>query len=81
MKSVADAFRREDRAQMLALGAAERVALALELGKRDLESFRRAAEPALPRDEAVRALERRRQASRRRSACIESIIECGFSGA
>ena len=64
---------------MLTLSAAERVALALRLGERDLESFRRAASAAASRDSATRELERRRQAGRRRSACIESIIECGCS--
>jgi hypothetical protein len=80
MKSVADALRREERDAMLVLGAAERVALALRLGERDLESFRRAVDPAWPRAGAVRELERRRQAQRRRSACLESIIACRSSG-
>jgi hypothetical protein len=79
MKSVADALRREDREATLALTAAERVALALRLGERDLDAFQRAA--GLSRDEAVRVLERRRQAGRRRSVCLESMIECRSSDA
>src|SRR5439155_22374460 len=47
MKSALDRLRDEDRGAVLALTAAERVALALALGERDLEAFRRAR--ALPR--------------------------------
>ena len=80
MSSVADALRREEHERVLGLVAAERVALALRLGERDLESFRRASGPAGTRSDAVRELERRRQAGRRPSRCVESIIECS-SGA
>jgi len=74
MRSVADLFRAEDREELLALTPAERVALALALGARDLEAFRAAQSPPLEPAEAARELERRRQAGRRRSRCIEELI-------
>lgn len=74
MQSVADELRNEDRARLAAMSPAERVALALALGDRDLETFRLAHVPPLSRDEARRVLERRRQAGRRRSRCIEELI-------
>ena len=80
MESVADTLRREEHESLLGLGAAERVALALRLGARDLDAFRRASDPPRGRDDAVRELERRRQAGRRPSVCAASIIECS-SGA
>jgi hypothetical protein len=74
MHSVADELRAEEREALLALSPSERVALALALGERDLETFRLAQRPALNRDEAIQRLDRRRQASRRASACVESLI-------
>ena len=74
MRSVADLFRAEDQRELLALTPAERVALALALGVRDLETFRAAQSPPLGAAEATRELERRRQAARRRSRCIEKLI-------
>ena len=74
MRSVADLLRAEDREELLALTPAERVALALALGARDLEAFRTAQSPPLDPAEAARELERRRQAGRRRSRCIEELI-------
>ncbi|MBI2161375.1 MAG: hypothetical protein HYU25_13545 [Candidatus Rokubacteria bacterium] len=74
MRSVADLFRAEDREELRALTPAERVALALALGARDLETFRAAQSPPLGPAEAARELERRRQAGRRRSRCIEELI-------
>lgn len=68
---MADALRREDREAILAVSAAERIAFALKLGERDLESFRRAAGAGLSRDETVRELERRRQAGPR-ATCTSS---------
>jgi len=50
------------------------VALALRLGRRDLEAFRLAHKPPLERDEARRRLERQRQQGRRRSRCVEELI-------
>lgn len=74
MRSVADELRAEDREAVRALTAAERVALALTLGARDLERFRLAHHPPLPPAEAARRLERRRQAGRRPSRCLEELI-------
>jgi hypothetical protein len=74
MRSIVASLRQEDRAALAGLTDAERVALALALGQRDVETFRLAQHPPLSRAEAVRALERRRQAGRRRSACLEELI-------
>ena len=74
MRSVADLFRAEDQRELRALTPAERVAMALALGARDLETFRAAQSPPLDPAEAARVLERRRQAGRRRSRCIEELI-------
>ena len=74
MRSVADLFRAEDQRELRALTPAERVALALALGARDIETFRAAQSPPLDPPEAARVLERGRQAGRRRSRCIEELI-------
>lgn len=50
----------------------ERVELALRLGERDLESFR--ATHDLDRMTARRLLERRKQATRHPSACLDRLI-------
>lgn len=50
----------------------ERLALALRLGERDLESF--AATNRLDRATARRLLERRKQATRQPSACLDRLI-------
>ena len=74
MRSVADALRAESRAELAGLTPAARVALALALGRRDLESFRQAHDPPLEWAEAARRLERQRQASRRPSRAIADLI-------
>ena len=74
MRSVLDDVRAEERAEARALTPAARVALALRLGARDLATFRAAQRPAVNADEAARRLERRRQAGRRRSRCLEELI-------
>jgi hypothetical protein len=74
MTSVVDRLRDEDRDAVRALTPTERVKLALALGTRDLDSFRMAQEPALQPTEAIRILERRRQAGRRRCRAIEELI-------
>lgn len=71
MRSVADRLRAEDHAAALALPASDRIALALALGARDLESFRLAQDPPLDPAAAARMLDRRRQAGRRPSRCIQ----------
>ena len=50
----------------------ERLELALRLGERDLESFR--ATHGLDRALAKRLLERRKQATRQPSACLDRLI-------
>ena len=72
MRSVADDLRQKDRAAVLKLTPEERIALALRLGERDLEIFCRAQ--GLDRKEAIRVLQRRRQAGRRPSRCMTEII-------
>jgi hypothetical protein len=74
MRSVAAALRVEDREALLALTEDERVRLALALGERDLEAFRLTHDPPLAREEAIRRLERRRQAGRRPSRCIDQLV-------
>ena len=74
MRSVADLLRLDDREAVLHLSPAERVALALALGERDLEAFRAAHHPPLSREEAARILERQRQAGRRPSGCMAALI-------
>jgi hypothetical protein len=74
MRSVADTLRVEDREDVLALSPAGRVALALQLGARDLQLFRLAHDPPLDPESARRELERRRQSERRRSRSIEELI-------
>jgi len=74
MSGVAERLRLEDRRALAALTPAERVALALALGERDLELFRNARRPPLSRRDAERLLGRQRQVGRRRSRCHETVI-------
>jgi hypothetical protein len=74
MRSIADRLCAEDHAAVLALPVSDRVALALALGARDLESFRLAQDPPLDPAAAERVLDQRRQAGRRPSRCIEELI-------
>ena len=74
MRSVVDQLRVEDREVVAALSPAARVALALALGRRDLEWFRAAHDPPFKRGEAARLLERQRQVGRQPSRCVEEII-------
>lgn len=59
-------------AEVRAMSPAERLDLAFRLGDEDLESFR-AAHGLDPRT-ATRLLERRRQATRQPSACLDRLI-------
>jgi hypothetical protein len=70
--SVADGLRHAQREEVAALSPGERVRLALELGRRDLELYARRVGMAPP--EARRAVERRVQARRRRSACLQALL-------
>ena len=71
MRSVVDALKDEERRALAAMTPAERVALALRLGARDLESFRLAHDPPLDVEEASRLLRRQRQQGRRPSKCLQ----------
>lgn len=75
MRSVADALRAEDRARARAMTTSARLTCALALGRLGLETFRRTQAPSLPAAEATRRLERRRQATRRPSACLRALID------
>ena len=72
MDSVASDLRARDAAAVREMSTADRVALALRLGDEDLESFR--SSNGLDRRTAVRLLERRRQATRQPSACMQRLI-------
>jgi hypothetical protein len=72
MRSVADELRERDREAVLKLAPEERIELALRLGDDDLELFCRFQ--GLERREAIRLLQRRRQAGRRYSRCMTEII-------
>jgi hypothetical protein len=71
MRSVADELRRDERRAQAAMTPAERVTLALQLGARDVETFRLAHDPPLEVLEARRRLRRQRQQGRRRSGCLQ----------
>lgn len=70
--SVADELKKREREAIAALSSEERVALSLSLGERELERLCRAQ--GLERREAIRLLQRRRQAGRTPSKCIEDLI-------
>ena len=72
VKSVASILRARDSAEVRDMTIEQRLALAFRLGDEDLESFR--ATHGLDRPSAIRRLERRRQATRRPSGCVERII-------
>ena len=74
MHSIADDLRAESRRDLSGRTPAERVVVALALGARDLGLFADAQDPPLGRRVAARLLERRRQAGRRRSRCLEELI-------
>jgi hypothetical protein len=67
--SVADDLRDELRQRVARLTGAERVALALELGERDLTMYAQAR--CVDRDTAARVLAAARRVGRIRSACLE----------
>lgn len=72
MRSVADDLRREDREAFAKLPLEERVRRVFEMGEIGLEAFRQAQ--GVDRETAIRLLQRRRQAGRRPSKCMEEII-------
>jgi len=70
--SVANALRDDLRRREIEdLTVDERIRLALELGRRDLEAFRLNHEPELTIEEARAELRRRRQLGRRPSRCMQ----------
>lgn len=69
MPSVADGVRQRQRQELARLTPAERVALALRLGRRDVETF--AATQGLRIEEARKVLRRRGQRGRRPSRCMD----------
>jgi hypothetical protein len=70
MRSTIEALKGEARRALAGMTPAERVALALRLGARDLETFRLAHDPPLGVDEARRLLRRQRQEGRLPSRCL-----------
>ena len=72
MKSVADALRSELLAKQRRTTVAQRIALALELGRDDVELYRRAHKVSARA--AEKALRRRRQVGRQRSACMDALL-------
>ena len=74
MSRVAELLRADERRAIAALEPAARVALALRLGARDLETFRLAHDTPLDADTADRLLRRRRQQARRPSGCLRELI-------
>lgn len=70
--SAADALRETERQRVAALSASDRVGLALQLGERDLELYAQSHGVALKA--ARHEMDLRRQARRRKSACIEALL-------
>jgi hypothetical protein len=70
--AVADGLRRDERFRASSLSPAERVARALELGARGIALY--CATSGLSPEEAQRTLERRTQARRRPSGCLEALL-------
>ena len=72
MRSVADNLRARHARQLRRRSPQERLAVALELGQRDLMAFQKAQR--LDRATARRELQRRRQLGRKPSRCSEEIL-------
>jgi hypothetical protein len=72
MRSIADSAREDLRRETLELSLEERIEGALRLGEEALALFQQTS--GLGRDEAIRELERRRQAGRTPSKCISDMI-------
>lgn len=72
MKSVASVLRERTAADLRRMSPADRVELAFRLGDEAIETFR--AAHGLDRQTAIRLIERRRQATRRPSACLDRLI-------
>jgi hypothetical protein len=72
MRSVADELRRRDREAFANLPVEERIRRVFEMGEIGLEAFRQAQ--GVDRRTAIRLLQRRRQAGRRPSRCMDELI-------
>lgn len=72
MKSVAPALRARTDAETRRMSPAERVELAFRLGDEAIESLQ--ASHGVDRRTAIRLIERRRQATRQPSACLDRLI-------
>jgi hypothetical protein len=72
VRSVADDLRRRDREAFAGLPLEERLRRVFEMGEIGLEAFRQAQ--GVDRRTAIRLLQRRRQAGRRPSRCMEELI-------
>jgi len=70
--SAADALRNDERKRVAALSASDRVELALRLGERNLKLYAQSQGVVL--EAARREMDLRRQARRRKSACIEALL-------
>jgi len=70
--SAADALRNDERKRVAALSASDRVELAVRLGERDLKLYAQSQGVVL--EAARREMDLRRQARRRKSACIEALL-------
>ncbi len=73
MDSVADELRRKTREQVLGMSVPERFAWAFRLGEEDLRMLQ--ASLGLDRDAAILHIQRQHQQGRRRSGCMESLLE------
>lgn len=69
---MADEFRQRDREEFRKLPLEERLALVFKLGEEDLKAFCQAQ--GVDRETGIRLLQRRRQAGRRPSKCMEDLI-------
>lgn len=72
MRSVADDLRRQDLEAFASLPLKERIRRVFEMGEIGLEAFRQAQ--GIDRRTAIRLLQRRRQAGRQPSRCMEELI-------
>jgi hypothetical protein len=72
VRSVADELRRRDREAFASLPLDERLRRVFEMGEIGLEAFRQAQ--GVDRRTAIRLLQRRRQAGRRPSRCMDELI-------
>jgi hypothetical protein len=72
VKSVADDLRREQVARQQSMSAMDRVLLSLAMGERAARQF--AGLHGVSLHSAKRALQRQRQAGRRRSACHDALL-------